>query len=134
MMLKSSSKYHRAWIEWKQHSARSNYVNCHPCWPGDREKLESETEHIRSVPSLTGRNRFWFVYEWAMLLLLTTIIITRVIDMTVGNRGMFIAHKFIFGIGMMTSFLRLLKVGIRFQYCAIFLRVTGKRGNRKQRK
>jgi len=122
---RDSVTYHRAWVEWRQHIVRANYSNCHPCWPGDREKLESESERIRSVPSLAGKQQFWFVYEWMILLVLAVIIITRVLDILLEDVDLFIAHKFVFGIGLMISFLRLLKIGIRFRYCSVFLRVTG---------
>lgn len=121
---KDAIKYHRAWVEWRQHLVRSNYLNCHPAWPGDRENLESETERIRSVPSLAGREKFWFAYEWIMLIILAAIIITRVLDMLLDETGMFIAHKCVFGLGMLVSFARVLKICIRFRYFAVFLKIA----------
>jgi len=126
MIKKDAIKYHAAWVEWRQHLIRSNYVHCHPSWPGDRENLEAETERIRTVPSLVSKQKTWFAYEWFMLIVLAAIIVTRVLTMTIDSRLLFISHKCVFGAGIILSFLRVLKILSRFQFFAVFLKISSK--------
>ena len=61
-----------------------------------------------------------------MLIVIAAIVITRIIDMEVGNENMFLAHKCLFAIGMVLSFARVLKICIRFRYVSVFLKIAGK--------
>lgn len=118
-------KKHQRWVEWKQHLVRSQYVFCHPAWPGERESLEAEADRIRTVPTLAGKQKFWFAYEWMILILLASIIVLRVLTMVfVKNIKLFIASKVVFTINMIFSFMRTLKICIRFRYFSVFLKVT----------
>ena len=118
-----TAKYHYKWAERKQHILRSE--SCHPAWPNEKESIEEEMKRIRSVPSLAGKQKFWFFYEWLIFLLVLVIIITRVLSLThKDNIHLFIMHKFMFGVGTLFSFLRMIKICIRFAYFSIFLKVA----------
>ena len=119
-------QHHQRWMEWKQHVVKAQLVFCHPAWPGEREAVEAEAERIRTVPTLAGKQKFWFAYEFMILLTLATSIILRITTMSVGdNRELFLTAKCIFTINMMFSFVRMLKICIRFRFFSVFLKVTG---------
>ena len=125
IMKREAIRQHQRWIEWKQHIVRSQYIYCHPAWPGERESLEAEIDRIRTVPSLAGKQKFWFAYECTILFLLAAIIILRIFTMVFDdNIKLFIASKAVFTINMIFSFMRTLKICIRFRYFSVFLKVT----------
>ena len=124
-MKREAIRQHQRWIEWKQHIVRSQYIFCHPAWPGERESLEAEIERIGTVPSLAGKQKFWFAYEWTILILLAAIIVLRILTIVFDdNIKLLIASKAVFTINMIFSFMRTLKICIRFRYFSVFLKVT----------
>jgi len=59
-----------------------------------------------------------------MLIVLAAIIATRILTMTIDSKPLFIAHKCIFGVGIIFSFLRVLKILNRFRFFAVFLKIS----------
>jgi hypothetical protein len=120
---RETMKHHDQWRERRQYIVKSQ--SCHPMWSNEQESIEADMERIRSVPSLAGKQKFWFFYEWLMLFLILVVISTRVLSLIYNqNIKLFIAHKFLFGLNMVFSFLRMIKICIRFPYFSIFLKVT----------
>ena len=125
MLMKQQLVHHQCWLQWKKRLIRSQYTYCHPAWPAERESLEAEKQRIQLLPSLAGKQKSWFVYEWIILLFLSGVIITRVFAMIFSDsKFILLIHKVVFGINMIFSFIRMLKIAMRFRYFSVFVKVA----------
>ncbi|XP_047134098.1 uncharacterized protein LOC100209684 isoform X1 [Hydra vulgaris] len=123
--IRETVKAQTAWVEMRRHKLRSKYPYCHPAWPSDRQNVDVEIERLQGSPSLAKKQQFWIFYEFSMLIIIAAIIITRIIDAYISTKASYLTHKCIFAIGLMISFLRVLKICIRFRYFAVYLKVAG---------
>ena len=97
---------------------------CHPAWPGERATVASEIEPVRTL-QFSGQ-KFWLVYEIVILVLLATSIVLRATAMVFDeNLTLYKIAKVFFVINMLASFVRVLKICIRFREFSVFLKVSG---------
>ena len=124
VLMRKQVVYQQRWLSWKKQIVKRQYIYCHPAWPNERLSLKREKEKIKVIPSLAGKQRIWFVYEWVILLFLSAVIVTRILAMISDSKSTLILHKVTFGITMLFSFMRVLKIGIRFRYFSVFVKIA----------
>lgn len=123
--IKGSINQHTKWMTWKLKQIRAQYIYCHPAWPNERKKVLNEEEMMKSTKSFARRHTFWFVYECINTVILSAVIASRIALVLNGdNQQLYIVHHVLFSLNMGCAFIRVIKICLRFQYMAIFLKVA----------
>lgn len=126
ILIKRQRLEHDKEIKFRRALVRNQYVYCHPAWPGEREHLDYKAENVAQIASLVGKYKIWFLYECMILLLLAAVIASRVFSMIFHeSSALLLIHKVIFVVNMMFSFLRIFKIGMRFPYFSVVVKVAG---------
>lgn len=116
---------HDHWMEWKLNQTIAQYVYCHPGWPSERQAVRNEENMIKTLKSFASRNVFWFAYECLNMVILSSVIIIRVLHLVyIEVQIIATVHHLLFSINMACAFIRIIKIGLRFRYFAIFLKVA----------
>ena len=142
---------HRKWVACRKRNLSQNLQYCHPTWLSERDYLIAEIDRVSKAPSLSKSGRIWYIYELVYLFIILAVIATRIADwfmkdtpeklaelqadvtlsdsekrISTLSKNLFLVHKMIFSLGLVTAFLRIFKVLCAFRTMGIFLRLSGK--------
>ena len=105
IIFKVSVTDQQKWAVWKEKCVRSQYVFCHPEWPGKRKSFSAEVEAINLSPYLTGKQTHWYDYDCVVLHLLSATIITRVLVMIYKEYKEYFIYTYIYFLHHRDTFL-----------------------------
>ena len=71
---------HKRWIACKKRTLSKNLSYCHPTWPGERDYIRDEVKRVKRAPSMAKAGRVWYYYELVYLVILISVIGTRIAD------------------------------------------------------
>lgn len=114
--------WHNRWIQTKLDDNKSQYVHCHPAWPKERENLPKEISFIKAQPSLVMKPHFWYAFECFQLLLLASVITTRVLAFLYpSSPKLLLFHKITVLFNIFYAAFRVFKTLMKFKCLALIL-------------
>lgn len=115
---------HREWTDCRKRILLTQRMFSHPAWPKESEFPDSEENFLKSISKSRNVISSRFLYECVVLFFLLLTIITRVATIFYNNSNkIFLLHKTIFGITMITSSIRIIIISSYFRQVTIFLKM-----------
>ncbi|ELU06894.1 hypothetical protein CAPTEDRAFT_184604 [Capitella teleta] len=120
----SSRKNHKRWCEWREAEITRDIDFAHPRWPEEEQFLRCE---INELDKMTPQyfNDFWNIFDWICYALLTTCVITHLVDIWAHTNFVARLHIQIMAVTIIVIWLRLMKNARAFSTLGPFIVMLG---------